>query len=1093
MKRIAVGKVVGAAIVCLVGVVGAVSAVRAGSVQNPYVELTGDLDFGGVTDDSIGVKRPDGPAEIQVKPRPGWEVDGPTNFVYESGKPIKIRVKGKDGEEIKEIWLEMVTNSCNHQVEQESIHQVDTGIGGTNDHVLAVYHAPEVGVPVKADLEWYVTATGMHKVVVTEEPCPNCEFGHGKQPDPTWETVVPEEPFDILYTYDGSQIERDKVTYYPLGTHKLEGSAAWISEKCSRCTCRATAIREYKVCRTSVSGDKYIGLDMTDAGKNGPSGSASAEVTPELTADVSATCQWETAPHCRFADDTMTATGLVVSVHDTGVPSATFMGERLDAKVTLKDSDGCEVADSLTHTLTVVQVDVTVDKVLEAKEETEGAWLYEIPDAANGEWTEEGTNDLREVKIEWYPKNLPDDQIIRISAPQSMLYEKKESESAYRPAKNSYTIKELGEREFWLHGHKRSGEYLGEQIEVTHDLSGARDLAKFTVFGRPRLVPDYDRDGKIDEKDEAKAEDGKTVFRFWINDDDDDGDVCSASKYCTDKPEYGKWDGENDRVDGRRDLVDFTPVWVDLSEVFPKGTPQSLLDGTSWYLKSFCLNAVWTSLKTDEVENFQKTDVTVCGEEFDEKSLEAHVVDLSVQEKKLPEKFRALALSPERQGIIFVEGSKTGQALQITGKFKEREKISFDKLDVNVTCVEQMYRWIGLCHVMNEPDRSMRDQSPDNWPDEECDDRMFVFVHGFNVNSEEAAASGAEVFKRLWQSGLKSKYAVVNWYGCVGQSWNFPFVGTVSLSYYANCYNAFLTAEALAKECNRLPSRKIMLAHSLGNVLTCAAIQNNGLQYSRYGMMNAALAMESILPNKETDKMVASEWRNVYHKYRSTGWHELFPSSDFRSSLTWKNIFKDVRKVVNYYSETEDIVCNRTRGLDVNHLWTAQELSKGTLTAELLAAVPGLRCISEGGWGVNSTYSFNMTWYLAGYGFTGRVPKTEKGSRNKMFMTDPLFTPFYENEVVLHTTEPCVIEDPEKAYRLRSRILSDGIPAESFAFGANAASGEGIESRDYATFMENKDKWPDNDAGKPRWAHSTFKNVAYFFMKKLYDDLVNLQ
>lgn len=1071
MKRIAVGKVVGAAIVCLVGVVGAVSAVRAGSVQNPYVELTGDLDFGGVTDDSIGIKRPDGPAEIQVKPRPGWEVDGPTNFVYESGKPIKIRVKGKDGEEIKEIWLEMVTNSCNHQVEQDSIHQVDTGIGGTNDHVLAVYHAPEVGVPVKADLEWYVTATGMHKVVVTEEPCPNCEFGHGKQPDPTWETVVPEEPFDILYTYDGSQIERDKVTYYPLGTHKLEGSAAWISEKCSRCTCRATAIREYKVCRTSVSGDKYIGLDMMDAGKNGPSGSASAEVTLELTADVSDTCQWETAPHCRFADDTMTATGLVVSVHDTGVPSATFMGERLDAKVTLKDSDGCEVADSLTHTLTVVQVDVTVDKVLEAKEETEGAWLYEIPDAANGEWTEEGTNDLREVKIEWYPKNLPDDQIIRISAPQSMLYEKKESESAYRPAKNSYTIKELGEREFWLHGHKRSGEYLGEQIEVTHDLSGARDLAKFTVFGCPYLVPDYDRKTGIDDADLEKTKRGKKVY-FWANQDTWKGDDAFAGIIKT-------MNADNDVVNGRHDLVNLLPLALNLKDI-----QKEIVESGEFVIEpeGAGLKDAKVALVLAEWSNSED----VAGKDiktFDGKNLEKSRLQKMKNEFIIPQEF--VKLSSKRGCLLVMEFPKEARDECFTIRFREKgggRTYSKSKLKIHAGNVDKMYGWCDIRKAVDGGSGTF-DQSTPDWPEEEHRKGTLVFVHGYNISLDEARTWSRNVFKKLWWAGLDVGFAGVTWSGNDGQ---LPILGGVTPNYYENVKHAFESAQELKDQLSKLTGPIGIMAHSLGNMLVCASAQDKGLRYDKYFLLNAAVALEAFDAKTEITedshtRMTPKDWLKYADRVRASHWFELFGSADGRNSLTWHDRFSNVHAYINFYSTEEEVLRNGDSGthslLVRDYVWYNQENRKGWW--------PLMLHDYEGGWGFNSDYDYVEQWWagdrLASVKHHMKPDKTFDLSNDEL-RKNPFFLPFSNREVI----ESCDGEIVKKGTAFNAELLAYTIPAESFAAGANPIAG--ISSINMATEYLGDASHLDKD-DRP-WVHSTFVQRSYMRTKGLYHKIV---
>ena len=109
----------------------------------------------------------------------------------------------------------------------------------------------------------------------------------------------------------------------------------------------------------------------------------------------------------------------------------------------------------------------------------------------------------------------------------------------------------------------------------------ARHLeARLYVLDDPRLVPDYNRDGVIDSSDVAICDAGDTVFRFWMNDDED---ADSVDGKWSDKPRtnvpgaksgWFECDGrdpdfENDRVDGECDLLDFTPIWVDFSRMTP--------------------------------------------------------------------------------------------------------------------------------------------------------------------------------------------------------------------------------------------------------------------------------------------------------------------------------------------------------------------------------------------------------------------------------------------------------------------------------------------------------------------------------------------
>ena len=54
-------------------------------------------------------------------------------------------------------------------------------------------------------------------------------------------------------------------------------------------------------------------------------------------------------------------------------------------------------------------------------------------------------------------------------------------------------------------------------------------------------------------------------------------------------------------------------------------------------------------------------------------------------------------------------------------------------------------------------------------------------VHGYNVNASQAQQWANNVFKRLWWSGLRSRFTAVDWYGDDSQLAN-----DVSPNYYIN-------------------------------------------------------------------------------------------------------------------------------------------------------------------------------------------------------------------------------------------------------------------------------------------------------------------
>ena len=645
------------------------------------------------------------------------------------------------------------------------------------------------------------------------------------------------------------------------------------------------------------------------------------------------------------------------------------------------------------------------------------------------------------------------------------------------------------------HVHESTYDYYGNPRpgNVAGGLS-----ATLYVLGDPVLVFDYDRDGSITDAEAEIARAGTKTFRFWVNDDSDSGDICTGADYNSDSPFALGRNCLDSVVNGRRDLEDFTPVWIDMRGVFPPGAPQTVRNAVRWELQANCVNAVWTSYSRDEAGSFHKLDRRKCGYYFSDYAYEANVVDL-VDGVVLPSPFLDLMASSPDKGVFLIEGRGTisGMTLRAQGGPFGSPALQ-TSANLSISSVMDMFRWLCLRSVAG--DARTRGNSlgiPQNRPDSECDDRHYFFVHGFNVNPDEAVSTGVEMFKRLWQSGLDSMFTVVDWYGdeeqMDGLLSNWIFDGTASPDYYANVLHAFQTAGALASETAQLPgTNRVFIAHSLGNILTSAAIKDHALDYSRYYMLNAAVSMEAYDALEYAETMVDSDWANVTNAYRAANWHGLFGADDFRSSLSWKGRFSGITNAVNCYSDTENVVGNidTNKSLVGQTVWVIQELLKGSSLLHGLNAWPWFDVECEGGWGVNSYYALNPTYYLDGF-------KTNVNSLvREDVITHPLFTPFRAESDAMHSTNRFAVADADYRYTLRARFLGDAIPAEGFAAGANRLKSRsgitGISLMDDC--MANTDKWPvdrrdENDNNVLLWHHSDWKNLAYPFVYRLFDKI----
>jgi len=602
----------------------------------------------------------------------------------------------------------------------------------------------------------------------------------------------------------------------------------------------------------------------------------------------------------------------------------------------------------------------------------------------------------------------------------------------------------------------------------THGGPGAGNVAQglsatLYVLDDPKLIPDYNRDGRIDSSDESIYDARQTVFRFWANNDNDSGNVNDSKN---DRPGSGS-NGQDDSVNGRGDLLDFTPVLLDVSGVFPPGTPDSIRERVSWKLQSSVANAVWTSLSASDAGNFLKTD---CGASFgpnlSQNAYEA-TVDRLAGGKELPDGFAQRMKNSGGKGVVMIEGRASGSFLRLQGYIDESTTPGIEgTLDIEISSVEDMYRWMCLRNVCGDQSglQSRLDQ-PRNRPDSECDGRHFVFVHGYNVDVQSARGWASEMFKRLWQSGSQSMFTAVDWLGNDSQVWEgVPVIGGEALDYYVNVRHALDTALNFSVAANALPGTKVMLAHSLGNMLVSEAAKYHLLDYQKYYMLNAAVPMEAYDAGASAQEMIEHGWRDVDSSKWAVNWYERIPySGDPRQTLKWRGRFAGIHDAINCYSPTEDILANATMN-GWGGLWGAQELFKGTATLHL---IPG-NC--EGGWGYNSEHT-NLAGLLTDFAKTNEFTDAE-------LVASPIFRKF--DNSILHQTNLISIAQTEL-----NKVMGDGIPARSFAAGRNPISGICVAGN---ILMSPDDTlpWPRIVDDQRKWYHSDICKIAFFYVHPIF-------
>ena len=620
---------------------------------------------------------------------------------------------------------------------------------------------------------------------------------------------------------------------------------------------------------------------------------------------------------------------------------------------------------------------------------------------------------------------------------------------------------------------------------TSSSFAGEGKIAKILVLDGG-IWADHNRTDGIDNSDKSKAYRGKQL-RHWYNDDDDEG---NANESQGDIPAASSTpDCANNHVDGKCDVLDFTPVWIDMGAALNKIAEQL---GKSCTLtlaqEDGTVNLVWTSLTKDTVANFLKTSVGSCGSSLTANLAAADTVHLTEEELELPESFINLMKGDRNKGVILIEGcSPDGDSsrvsvspiiLRVYEKPRASDSIPLCelRLPLSLSSVEEMYRWLDLRQILGATSYiASRLGAPSNLPDSECDGKNYIFVHGYNVSKEDARGWAAEMFKRLRQSGSQSMFTAVDWYGDYSQ-FEIPFYDNVSPDYYKNVEHAFRSAPALVSQCAALPGAKVMLAHSLGNMLVSSAAVDHGLNYVKYCMINAAVPLEAYDRQAYAPQMIDKAWTSVSNGLWASRWGGQFEEGDFRRTLSWKGRFAGIQNAINFYSQSDEVLENPL-SFGLGGAWAKQEIFKGVSVWKGINGlhIENVNVACEGGWGINPYFAIRPDYYLPLKGFIGVRFRGYSDS-----VIRPLFTPFTDSS--LHRNG----FDWRTDDVLRARMLGDAIPAESFATGANPLAVVSIGNYDMAAHRQN---------GSPRlltdkWKHSDIKNVAFYYVYQIFERII---
>lgn len=514
--------------------------------------------------------------------------------------------------------------------------------------------------------------------------------------------------------------------------------------------------------------------------------------------------------------------------------------------------------------------------------------------------------------------------------------------------------------------------------------------------------------------------------------------------------------------------MDFFPVYMDIKQLLTVLPPSASI---KYKLKQAddALNFVYTDLKRSEAFDYlhANKERAVYGVNGDTQPSVAPTYPITASGVVLNAAFLDRVKNGTDKGVVLIEGRIATDKPLILCVEKDGVSIAEIQLNIKISEVEKMYRWINLRGVAGQSvTRQTNLAEPQNYPDKATNGKMFIFVHGYNVDERQSRAWNAEAFKRMYQSGSRAMFTAVSWHGDQSQ---LPVVN-VSPNYWANITNAFVTSQALAPAVNALPGKtKIIAGHSMGNVVISSAIKDHNMNVSKYFMLNAAVALEAYDTSAlSVNAMRPNAWANIEQRLWSTKWYDLFPSGDGRRGLTWLNRFGSTSNAINYYSSGEEVLNNNNNpgvvpALGPERAWVYQEMTKG-----VTSIVSDLTLVQvQGGWGVDTT------WYQQFQTDTSYIT-------NDIAKVTPFFTRFAEAQIM----NPANGSSKAAEYVVRANALGGAIPALSFAAGRNTVP---VFLDRNVNVNDLQDGWPRTNT---RWLHGDAKDSAYYFNYLLWDSWV---
>ncbi|MGN0846790.1 MAG: hypothetical protein ACI4RA_05335 [Kiritimatiellia bacterium] len=615
---------------------------------------------------------------------------------------------------------------------------------------------------------------------------------------------------------------------------------------------------------------------------------------------------------------------------------------------------------------------------------------------------------------------------------------------------------------------------LSYAVEHEGNLYADSASQRLTVIPSP-LVADYNHNGQLDPEDYRSYCEGRP-FRFWTNGDSVKGDRVDEQGIIGGILN-GAANASDLKVNGTYDLLNLFPVVIDLRELNrawgAKGVSYAI-GGDYWSESS--LRVTFANVGWDSLRDVQVAPVTNV---YNEAMATSTLTRLS--DGMIPLGEDVLGRFGTESGVMVAESAHEDDGpiyLRVSLGGKEAFRT---RLGIRTRNVRKMFRWINSRHLSegNESRQTDTDLDGEGPYDVETFKKL-IFLHGANVNESQAEIWGEQMFKRLWHTGCNVDFYNVDWRSDIGTDAN----------YHQNASNAFEVASRLVSTIAEIPGEKIIMAHSLGNMVVSSMMQDYGLTNSvqQYIACNSAVPSEAYLApddiSMRVPQLVHPDWVQYPTNSWASNWHKLFRNDpdDDRKLLGWPGRFRDVKSYLTavFYSKGDEVLeiftNNNVQVLSgasssLGHLaWHKQELFKGRLIGN------GLGGTTWAGWNVDENAL--------------GVNKISIEAAQEMDRTDPSA---FKTNTVFYLNPPSM-NQASIPLLVRGAHLTMGIPALTPSVGWTGLLGvldknDVLDENDdgETAKIQRPNGWPRRSNYPNSWLHSDMKDMSYFYNHKFYE------